>query len=57
VHDISNWSPVGAMINLYIGVLNIAGWSWTDTNGLIATVGYIIIGAFVGIRWFRWDSQ
>jgi ABC-2 type transport system permease protein len=57
VHDISNWSPVGAMINLYIGVLNIAGWSWMDTNGLIATVGYIIIGAFVGIRWFRWDSQ
>ncbi len=57
VHDISNWSPVGAMINLYGGVLDISGWGWTDTNGLIATVGYVIIGAFIGIRWFRWESR
>jgi ABC-2 type transport system permease protein len=57
VKDISNWSPVGAMISLYGGVLNIASWDGTDTNGLIATVGYIIIGAFIGIRWFRWESR
>jgi ABC-2 type transport system permease protein len=57
VNDISNWSPVGAMINLYGGVLDIAHWNWTDTNGLIATIGYIIVGAFIGIRWFRWDSR
>jgi ABC-2 type transport system permease protein len=55
--DISGWTPVGAMINLYGGVLNIAQWDWTDTNGLIATVGYVIIGAFIGIRWFRWESR
>jgi ABC-2 type transport system permease protein len=57
VKSISGWTPVGAMINLYVGVLNIAQWDWTDTNGLIATVGYIIIGAFIGIRWFRWESR
>jgi ABC-2 type transport system permease protein len=57
VKDISNWSPVGAMINLYGGVLDTSKWDWTDTNGLIATVGYIIIGAFIGIRWFRWESR
>jgi ABC-2 type transport system permease protein len=57
VHDISNWSPVGAIINLYIGALDIAHWSGTDTNGLIATVGYIVVGALIGIRWFRWESR
>ena len=57
VKAISDWSPVGAMINLYGGVLNITHWVWTDTNGLIAAVGYIIIGAFIGIRWFRWESR
>jgi ABC-2 type transport system permease protein len=57
VKNISGWTPVGAMINLYVGVLNIAQWDWTDTNGLIATVGYIIVGAFLGIRWFRWESR
>jgi len=57
IHEIANWSPVGAMINLYGGVLNISGWDRTDTNGLIATAGYIIIGAFIGIRWFRWEAR
>lgn len=57
LHAIADWSPVGAMINLYAGVLNLSGWDWTDTNGLIATAGYIIIGAFIGIRWFRWDAR
>ena len=57
IHAIADWSPVGAMINLYAGVLNLSGWDWTDTNGLIATAGYIIIGAFIGIRWFRWESR
>ena len=54
---VSDWSPVGAMINLYAGVLNTSSWDWNDTNALIATVGYIIIGAFIGIRWFRWESR
>jgi ABC-2 type transport system permease protein len=57
VKAISDWSPVGAMINLYGGVLNLDHWDWTITTGLIATVGYIVIGAFVGIRWFRWESR
>jgi ABC-2 type transport system permease protein len=57
VHDISNWSPVGALINLYSRVLDISNWNGTDTYGLIATVGYIVVGAFIGIRWFRWESR
>jgi ABC-2 type transport system permease protein len=57
VKAISDWSPVGAMINLYGGVLDISHWSWMDTNGLIATAGYIVVGAFIGIRWFRWESR
>jgi ABC-2 type transport system permease protein len=57
VHAISDWSPVGALINLYSGVLDLAQWNWSDTNGLIATIGYTTVGAFVGIRWFRWESR
>jgi ABC-2 type transport system permease protein len=57
VKDIADWTPVGAMINLYAGVLDLAHWSPTATTALIATAGYIVIGAFIGIRWFRWDSR
>ena len=57
VQNISDWTPVGALINVYSGVLDTAGWDWTNTNGLIATIGYIVIGAFIGIRWFRWEAR
>lgn len=57
LRTIADWSPAGAMINLYTGVLNLSDWDWTDTNGLIATAGYIIIGSFIGIRWFRWEVR
>ena len=57
VRNISDWTPVGALINLYGGVLDLGQWGWTNTSGLIATSGYIVVGAFVGIRWFRWDSR
>lgn len=57
VKDISDWTPVGAVTNLYSEVLDITQWDWTGTSGLIATVGYTIVGAFVGIRWFRWESR
>jgi ABC-2 type transport system permease protein len=57
VKDISAWTPAGAIINIYGGVLSLAQWSSLDTQGLIAMIIYIVVGAFVGIRWFRWDAR
>lgn len=57
VQDISDWAPVGALINLYNGVLDLSHWDWTNTSGLLTTVGYTAIGASIGIRWFRWESH
>ena len=57
VKDISNWTPVGAMINVYGGVLDLAHWGSTATTGLIAMAVYIVVGAVIGIRWFRWESR
>lgn len=57
VKSVADWSPVGALISLYGGVLDFSGWDWTNTVGLIAAAGYIVIGSFIGIRWFRWDSR
>jgi ABC-2 type transport system permease protein len=57
VKTISGWTPVGAMIILFGGVLDLTKWDWTDTTALIAAAAYIAIGAFVGIRWFRWDAR
>jgi ABC-2 type transport system permease protein len=57
VQDISDWTPVGALIDFYTGVLHLDSWDWTNTSGLLATLGYTVAGAIVGIRWFRWESR
>jgi hypothetical protein len=33
VEDISDWTPVGALVTLYSGALNLAHWNWTNTSG------------------------
>lgn len=57
VQNISAWTPAGAIIDIYGGVLSLSAWSALDTDGLIAMIIYIVVGAFVGIRFFRWDGR
>ena len=55
--DIARWSPVGTVMTLFAGVLNLHAWYSRDTLSLLACFGYIVICAGVGIRWFRWDPR
>jgi ABC-2 type transport system permease protein len=54
---ISRWSPVGAVMTLFAGVLNLSTWHNRDTLSLVACCAYVIVFAGIGIRWFRWDAQ
>jgi ABC-2 type transport system permease protein len=54
---ISQWSPVGAVIDLFSGVLDLSHWSSVDTNAVIACAIYIAVCTFVGIRWFHWEAR
>lgn len=55
--SIADWSPIGALMILFTDVLTAAPWSGQDASALLACVGYIIVFAFIGIRWFRWESH
>ncbi len=55
--DIARWSPVGVVMTLFAGVLNLHAWVARDTEALAASLGYVIIFAGIGIRWFRWDAR
>ena len=57
MQSIAQWSPVGAMMSLYAGVLDLSRWTGHDTLSLVACVGYVAAGAAVGIRWFHWDAR
>jgi ABC-2 type transport system permease protein len=55
--SIAGWSPVGALMTLFSDALNASAWSTQDAYAVLACAGYIIIFAFIGIRWFRWDAR
>ncbi len=55
--SIARWSPVGVVMTLFAGVLNLSTWDTHDSLTLLACGGYIVIFAAIGIRWFQWDSR
>lgn len=57
VQVLAEWSPVGALITLYDGVLDLSAWGSLQWAALCASVGYVVIGTFIGIRWFRWEAR
>lgn len=55
--SVARWTPVGAVMTLFAGVLNLHAWYSRDTLSLVACVGYIVFFAGIGIRWFQWDAR
>jgi ABC-2 type transport system permease protein len=55
--DVARWSPVGAVMTLFAGVLNLAAWHSRETLSVLACLGYIVVCSGVGIRWFQWDTR
>lgn len=53
--SIARWSPVGAVMTLFAGVLHLSAWDSRDTLSLVASAAYVAVFAAIGIRWFRWD--
>jgi ABC-2 type transport system permease protein len=55
--SLARWSPVGAVMTLFAAVLDLHAWSSHDTLSLVACVGYMLVFAGVGVRWFQWDAR
>jgi ABC-2 type transport system permease protein len=55
--DIARWSPVGTVMTLFAGVLDLSAWYSRDTVSLLVCLGYIVVFAGFGIRWFQWDAR
>ena len=55
--SVARWTPVGAVMTLFAGVLNLHAWNSHDTLSVLACLGYIVVFAGIGIRWFQWDAR
>jgi ABC-2 type transport system permease protein len=53
----AHWSPVGTLMTLFVGVLNLSGWNAHDYESLLAVLGYTVVFTVVGIRWFTWEVR
>ena len=54
---VARWSPVGTVMTLFAGVLHLSGWDGRDLESLLVSVGYIVVFAVIGIRWFQWEVR
>jgi ABC-2 type transport system permease protein len=54
---VARWSPVGTIMALFAGVLHLSAWDGRDFESLLVSVGYIVVFAVIGIRWFQWEVR
>ena len=55
--SVARWTPVGAVMTLFAGVLDLHTWYSRDTLSVLVCLGYIVVFAGIGIRWFQWDAR
>ena len=51
------WSPYGTVKEILATGLEPAKWSAHTTQALLVTIGYTIVFATLGIKWFKWNAR
>ncbi|HXJ48723.1 MAG TPA: ABC transporter permease [Candidatus Acidoferrum sp.] len=57
VEMVSRWSPGGCLETLLSAAMGATSWSGQVWGALFASLGYTVVFAVIGIRWFRWVSR
>lgn len=55
--DIVHWSPYGTVKTILSASMQPVGWSSDASIALLATIGYAVVFAYLGIKWFRWNTR
>jgi ABC-2 type transport system permease protein len=51
------WSPYGAVRHIISAALTPSTWNEHSWMALLVTLGYTFVFAFLGIKWFRWNTR
>ena len=54
---VSKWTPVGALMKVFAGVVGRGTFGSQDWLSLLACGGYVVALTTLGIYWFRFDAQ
>jgi ABC-2 type transport system permease protein len=52
-----DWTPYGTVKTILAGSLEPSKWNMQTTNALLLTLGYTIVFATLGIKWFKWSTK
>jgi len=52
-----DWTPYGTVKTILAGSLEPMKWNNNTNVALLLTLGYTIVFATLGIKWFKWDSK
>ena len=51
------YTPYGTVKSIVSGAMTPSTWTSQTTLALLITLGYTIVFAFLGIRWFKWSTR
>jgi len=51
------WSPYGTVKHILAAGMQPSAWSQHSSTALLVTIGYALLFAALGIKWFRWSSK
>jgi ABC-2 type transport system permease protein len=54
---VSRWSPGGVVATILVAAMQPSTWTLETWGALAATVGYTLLFAGIGIKWFKWASR
>ncbi|MGN6639597.1 MAG: ABC transporter permease [Mucilaginibacter sp.] len=57
IRTLADWSPYGTVSNIIISSLEPSKWSNHTTMALLLTLGYTLVFAVLGIKWFKWSTK
>lgn len=57
LQKVVHWSPYGSVKAVISASMSPGSWTNDTTMMLLLTIGYALLFAFLGIRWFRWNTK
>lgn len=57
IGEAARYSPYGAVKRIVAGGLEPETWNQQTTFAFLMTIGYSVVFAIAGIKWFRWNSK
>jgi ABC-2 type transport system permease protein len=57
IEKMTQWSPYGTVKTIMAVGMVPGSWTMDTTYALLATIGYTIVFATIGIKNFRWDIK